>query len=337
MSKSRVRFIIVLAGSSLLLMQAGLILADLPRRQAEVWHLEKSGDWKALGSAEQDRFLLAVAEIKQLVNTGKTETVARALNKLKKDFPEIAGPDLDAFMQAELLFSQGKFVGASHAYEKFLADFPQSWLCEAALDRQFAIATAFLAGQKMPVLKIFKMRGYAQGEKIMERIGDRAGNAPIALKAALGIVKSYEDRGRFNEAYFKWSQIQTQWPTGQTGKDALLGMGRCKHAAYKGPNYDASGLVSAKSYYENFRLRYPQDAQRFDMEKRVGQMDEQLAYKQFSIGRYYQRTGSKQAAFFYFRMVIDNWPNTTVAEMAKQSMDKENLRVEKVKNEQGKP
>jgi outer membrane protein assembly factor BamD len=240
-------------------------------------------------------------------------------------------------MQAELLFSQGKFVGASHAYEKFLADFPQSWLCEAALDRQFAIATAFLAGQKMPVLKIFKMRGYAQGEKIMERIGDRTGNAPIALKAALGMVKSYEDRGRFNEAYFKWSQIQTRWPTGQTGKDALLGMGRCKHAAYKGPNYDASGLISAKSYYENFRLRYPPDAEKFDLEKRIGQINEQLAYKQFSIGQYYQRTGSKQAAFFYYQMVIDNWPNTTVAEMAKRSMGKENSKVEKVKNEKGKP
>ncbi len=330
MSKFIVRFIIVLAGFSLLLVQAGLVLA-------ETWHLEKSGDWKALGSAQQDRFLLAVAEIKQLVNTGKTEAVVQALDKLKKDFPEIVGPDLNAFMQAELLFSQGRFVSASHAYEKFLVDFPQSWLYEAALDRQFAIATAFLAGQKMPVLKIFKMKGYAEGEKIMERIGNRAGNAPIALKAALGVVKSYEDRGKFNEAYLKWSQIQTQWPTGQTGEDALLGMGRCKHAAYKGPNYDASGLVSAKSYYENFRLRYPQDAEKFDMEKRTGQIDEQLAYKQFSIGRYYQRTGSKQAAFFYYRMVLDNWPNSTAAEMAKRSMDKESLRIEKVKNEKGKP
>ncbi len=337
MSKSKVWFIIVLDGFLLLLVQAGLVLADLPRRQAEVWHLEKGGDWKALGSAEQDRFLLAVAEIKQLVDTGKSKAVVHALDKLKKDFPEIAGPDLDAFMQAELLFSQGEFVKASHAYEKFLVDFPQSRLYEAALDRQFAIATAFLTGQKMPVLKIFKMKGYAQGEKIMERIGDRVGGAPIGLQAALGVVKSYEDRGKFNEAYFKWSQIQTQWPTGRTAEDSLLGMGRCKHAAYKGPNYDASGLISAKSYYENFKLRYPQDAENFDMEKRIGQIDEQQAYKQFTIGRYYQRTGSKQAAAFYYQMVLDNWPNSKAAKMAKQCMDKENLKVEKVKNEEGKP
>lgn len=330
MSKFIVRFIIVLAGFSLLLVQASLVLA-------ETWHLEKSGDWKALGSAQQDRFLLAVAEIKQLVDTGKTQAVVQALDKLKKDFPEIVSPDFNAFMKAELLFSQGKFVSASRAYEKFLVDFPQSYLYEAALDRQFAIATAFLGGQKMTALKIFKVKGYEQGEKVMEQIGNRAGNAPIALEAALGTVKSYEDRGKFSEAYLKWSQIQTQWPTGQTGEDALLGMGRCKHAAYKGPNYDASSLVSAKSYYENFRLRYSQDAEKFDMDKRIRQIDEQLAYKQFSIGQYYQRTGSKQAAFFYYQMVLDNWPNSTAAEMAKRSMNKESLRIEKVKNEKGKP
>jgi outer membrane protein assembly factor BamD (BamD/ComL family) len=330
MFKSKVWFIIVLVGFLLLFVQAGFV-------SAETWRLERGSDWKALGSAEQDKFLLEVAEIKQLVDTGKTEAVVRALNKLKKDFPETVGPDFDAFMQAELLFSQGKFVKASRAYEKFLVDFPQSRLYEAALDRQFAIATAFLGGQKVPVLKIFKVKGYAEGEKIMERIGDRAGSSPIALKAALSVVESYEDRGKFNEAYLKWSQIQTQWPTGQTGKDALLGMGRCKHAAYKGPNYDASGLVSAKSYYENFRLRYPEDAEKLDIEKRIGQIDEQQAYKQFSIGRYYQRTGSKQAAFFYYQMVIDKWPSTAAAEMAKRCMDKDNLKVEKTKNEQGKP
>jgi outer membrane protein assembly factor BamD len=330
MSKSEARLITVLAGLSLLLAQTGFV-------SAETLRLDKGGDWKALGSAEQDRFLLAVAEIKQLVETGKTQAVIQALDKLKKDFPGIAGPDFDAFMKAELLFSEGKFVKASHAYEKFLTDFPRSPLYEAALERQFAIATAFLSGQKVPVLKIFRIKGYAEGEKIMEQIEDRAGNAPIALRAALSVVKSYEDRGKFNEAYLKWSQIQTKWPTGQTGEDALLGMGRCKHAAYKGPNYDASGLISAKSYYENFRLRYPEDANKLDIEKKIGQINEQMAYKQFSIGQYYQRTGSKQAAFFYYQMVIDNWPNSAAAEMAKRSMNKENLRVEKAKNEKGKP
>jgi outer membrane protein assembly factor BamD (BamD/ComL family) len=157
----------------------------------------------------------------------------------------------------------------------------------------------------------------------MERIADRAGDAPIGLKAAITVAESYERRRKFNEAYHKWSQVLSQQPGGQTGKEALLSMGRCKHAAYRGPKYGASNLISAKSYYENFRFRHPAEADKFDIDRRLEQIDEQLAYKQFSIGRYYQQTDSEQASNLYFQMVIDNWPGSTVAEMAKKAMNEE--------------
>jgi outer membrane protein assembly factor BamD (BamD/ComL family) len=67
----------------------------------------------------------------------------------------------------------------------------------------------------------------------------------------------------------------------------------------------------------------------------LNQINEQLAYKQFSIGRYYQKTGNKQAANFYYRMVIDNWPESTAAKMTNEILkDKgttKNLRGENVK------
>ena len=218
-----------------------------------------------------------------------------------------------------MLFCEGRFVRAVRSYDKFLAEFPESEFRQAALDRQFAIATAFLAGRKIRVLGVFRIRGYASGERIMEKITDSTGDAPIAVKAAVAIAESLEKRGKFESAYHKWSQISSQWPGGQTGKDALLGMARCKHAAYRGPRYNASNLVSAKSYYENFRLRYPEDAEKLGIEGRLKQINEQLAYKQFGIGRYYERTGSKQSANFYYQMVADNWPDSTAAKMVKQS------------------
>jgi len=49
--------------------------------------------WKPTSSEGQDKFLLAVARIKTLVNTGQTEAVRKEFDQLKKDFPEIAGPD----------------------------------------------------------------------------------------------------------------------------------------------------------------------------------------------------------------------------------------------------
>jgi outer membrane protein assembly factor BamD (BamD/ComL family) len=167
------------------------------------------------------------------------------------------------------------------------------------------------------------MSGFETGEKIMDKISDRAGDAPIAKKAALTVVEHLEKRDMLNEAYDKWSQISSRWPTGQIGKDALLGMARCKHALYKGPKYNATNLISAKSYYENFQQRYPEDANQLSIGEKIAQINEQLAYKQFNTGCYYQRTGSVEAANLYYNMVMANWPESTAAKMAKDRISQE--------------
>ncbi len=313
-------------GCRRLFLMAAVILLSLaaPIIAAETWRLEQGQNWKAVSdkgedkSAVADKYLLAVVEIKRLVNMGETKVVGKALQQLKKDFPGVGGPDLDAFIKAELLFSEGKFAKAIRTFDKFLNEYPESEFCEAVLDREFAIATAFLAGRKKSVLGLFRVKGYAEGEKIMERIVDRAGGAPIAEKAALAVAKSYEKRKRFNDAYTKWSEISSQWPTGQIGKEALLAMARCKHAAYRGPKYDGSSLVSAKSYYENFKLRFPKEAEEIDVDGKLKQINEQLAYKQFDIAQYYQQSGSKQAANFYYQMVVDSWPESVAGKMVKR-------------------
>ena len=311
----------------MLAVATGLLVSSI--FSAETWRLSEEGQWETVSA--EDKYLLAVAEIKKLVNMGETSAVGQAVDKLKKDFPEIAGPDLDAFIKAEMLFCEGKFTKAVSGYDKFLAEFPKSELYEAAMDRQFAIATAFLAGQKKRVLGVLAMRGYAEGAKIMERVSDQAGDAPIAKRAAVAVAQSLEKRGKFTEAYYKWSEISSRWPTGQSGKDALLSMARCKHAAYKGPKYNASDLISAKSYYENFKLRYPEDAEEIDVDKILKQIDGQLAYKEFNAGEYYQETGNKQSANLYYQMVVDNWQGSTAAEMAKRAMNEEKSGAKKGK------
>ncbi|UCF42440.1 MAG: hypothetical protein JSV99_07500, partial [Planctomycetota bacterium] len=59
---------------------------------AETWRLGRDEQWKAVSA--EDKYLLAVAEIKRQVNMGETKAVGEAIGQLKEDVPEIAGPDL---------------------------------------------------------------------------------------------------------------------------------------------------------------------------------------------------------------------------------------------------
>jgi hypothetical protein len=315
--------LITLVVMTALFRQVGMVSAD-------TWRLQQGEEWKPTSSEGQDKFLLAVAKIKELVNTGQTEAVRKEFDQLKKDFPEIAGPDLDAFIEAELLFCQGSFIKAVRAYDKILDKFPDSQLAEAALSRQFEIATAFLNGQKKTVLGVFKMSCYPEGVKLMEKISTRAGiDAQIGLKAALALTKSYEKRQKFNEAYLKWWEISQQWEAGQVGKDTIIAMARCKLSAYnlrkegRRHLFDGSGLITAKTYYNKLELLYPEDAQKIGADGIIKDIDKQLAYKQLSIAKFYQKTGKEQAANLYYDIVINAWPQTDAAETAKQAKEQE--------------
>jgi outer membrane protein assembly factor BamD (BamD/ComL family) len=314
MRKNVIKFECLVMITATLLLQS----CAAPTRPQTV-RLDRQGQWQPSDEARQEQYLLRVAEMKKLVDAGKAGKVRDAIKELKKDYPEIAGADFNSFAEGELLLAKGNIAKAVRQYDTFLDDYPVSPLRDAALQRQFDIASEYLAGRKKTIL-IFYVHAYDDGVKIMEKISDRTGSAQIAKKALLAVAYSYEKRKKYEEAYLTWSQISSRWPTGQTGKDALLGMAKNKYATFHGPLYDASGLVSAKSYYENYKLRYPDDAQRLGINEILTKISEQLAEKNLLIANYYRKTGQLTPANMYYQMVVDTWPDTDAAQKAKQNL-----------------
>jgi outer membrane protein assembly factor BamD len=289
---------------------------------AETMRLNEQGQWQKVTDNNDERYLLRVAEIKKLVDAGNPGKVKKAAIQLKKDFPGVAGEDFDSFIEAEVLLAKGKLTKAVKQYDKFLDDYPASSLKDAALNRQFEVAAEFLAGRKKTILMVLRVSAFDDGVKVMEKISDRTGTAEIAKNALLTVAHSYEKRKQYNEAYLKWSEIATRWPTGEIARDALLSMARNKYAAYRGSAYDGSSLISAKTYYENFKLRYPEEAKKLQVDDILLRINEQLAEKNLRIAKYYDRTGSAGPANMYYQMVVDNWPNTKAAETAKEKISK---------------
>ena len=305
---------------------------------AEIRPLEKARDSGSLSQQNQDNYQLLVAQIKGLVDTGQCKVVIKAFNKLKTDSPEITTPDSNdfyLFIKAEILRCKGKLAKAARQYGKLLDQIsPESRFYLTALERQFGISTAFLAGAKKPVLGIFKMKGYAEGVRIMEDISYRlALDDPqgMGIKAEIAVAKSYQERKKFDEAFYRWAEIKDQHKDNQIAKDALLAMAQCRLAMYKGPDYDTSDLIgrplnpesyhnSTKGCYDEFIMRYPDDAKKIGIGLKLNQIDEKLALKQFKIGQYYQETGNKLSANLYFQMVVNRWPKTVTAKMAEEML-----------------
>jgi outer membrane protein assembly factor BamD (BamD/ComL family) len=297
---------------------------------ADTWRLEEGGQWEAVNAEGRDKFLLEAAKIKELVDAGRSKAAKKAFARLKAEFPEIAGPDYDLFVKAEIFYSKGKPGKAVRTYQKILNEYPKSSFRPAAIDRQFSIAKGFLAGQKYRFLGIFKLSRYSEGIRIMEKITDWTGiDSPIGVDAAIAVAENYQKRKKYNDAYLKWWEISLQYQSGRIGRESLLGMAQSKQAVYnqhpepQRPLYDASCLRTAKSCYEKFKLLYPRDANELDVDETLVEINGQLAEKQLTIGEYYIKVGYNKAANLYYGMVISDWPGTEAAQQAERIINED--------------
>ena len=218
---------------------------------------------------------------------------------------------------------------------------PENIYYKTALDRQFQVASAFLAGRKRKFLGFFEISGYAEGVRIMDEINSRLGfERPLGEKAAVAVAECYQRRKKFAEAYYRWDEISEQCRSETLRRDAMLAMADCKLAQFKGHEFDDSDLIgrplnpesfysSARTLYKKFKERYPEDADKLEIDRKLREIDEQMALKQFNIGWHYQNTGNKLSANLYYTMIIRDWPETETAKIAREmiitnSLSKEN-------------
>lgn len=289
-------------------------------KEPQTWVLDPQSGWQNVSDLPQGQYLMAIARLKQQLASGKSDDVVAALEQLKADFPDLAGGDLDAFIEAEKIYAKHDLGKAGKRYKEFLDTWPDSPLQPAAMERYFSIGAAFLQGQKRTFLKVLRLPAFDDGVEIMRHIADKAGNSPIALRALQVTAENQERRKQFIEAYHTWAEIASRWPTGPAGRDALLRMGTALHASYNGPQYDSSVLRAAQIYFEDYIQRYPQIAEELNLAETLNTITEQLAYKEYEVGLYYERVGKPQAAHLYYRKVLEQWPNTSVAQMAAERL-----------------
>lgn len=296
---------------------------------AETWRLKNGQTWESTNAGPDEQYLHAIAEIKELVQEGEAKAAREIVKQLREEFPDRVGPDLNLFVDGELGYWSDRYGRALAKYEKLLKDYPGSEFADATMQREYDMAQAYLHGRKKVVLGFLRMSGSAEGIAIMEKISDRAGiDEPngIGLNAAIAVAEHYEQKEQYMEAYLKWSEIASYWEMGPIGKRAMYRMAEDNFAAYnvhdpeRRPRFDASKLSTAKTYYEKFQALYPDDAANDDVPAKLKIIDEEVAYKQFTIGQYYRHIRKYRAANLYFEMVIQGWPKTEAAEMARQAL-----------------
>jgi outer membrane protein assembly factor BamD (BamD/ComL family) len=254
------------------------------------------------------------------------------------------------YYQAESLRLSGDWPKAADVYNDVLNKFPNSAYREQAIRHMYDIANFWLEDTRLrmketreqtegkrwfvpshfvnidPKKPVFDEEGRAIEKLEQVRYNDI--NGPLADQALFlaGSVKFFNQD--FKEADNYFSQIHEKHPNSPLAERAVELAIVSKHLSTGGAEYDGRKVAEARNLVRSAFDNYPELANKkkdFLARQLVG-ITLQQAEKDYKMAEFWRRTGHVGAAYFYYHVVMQRYPQTPFAEMSRKKAEELRLK-----------
>lgn len=271
-----------------------------------------------IGTAEGDLHAIRVQ-----IKDGRYRSSLRAIKRFVKKYGE-ADPQYPAVQiaKAEALIGRRDYYKAYVLLQDFLRRFGGTQLTSEALRLKFVVAETFLTGVKRKFLGIRMLSGENVGLQILDELSvdypdSEWAEYAIKTKADYLFYRSAEH----GLAELEYTRLLTDYPRSRYYQPAMRHSADAVLASFRGVEYDEAALLEAEERYHDYEVRFRASAEREGIDSIVAGIQQQRAEKEFSIGSYYERTDHLSSAIFYFRSVLENWPDTVAASKARERLE----------------
>jgi len=280
----------------------------------------KGGKWVKLAEPAEGTPAGELALVRRHLEDGKHKRAVKAAEEFLKRYPDDKRREEVMFLAARAQYSREHYWQAYEWLEIMLSNYPGGEFFERGLKLEMDVAEAFLAGKKRIVAKIFRMPAVDEGLEILARVAEHAPGTVLAEKALLRIGDHHYSRGDYEEAADAYDYYVEVFPKTKRTPYAMLQAARSMRASFRGTKYDETPLIDAEERYRQFARQYPAQAKKENVTRILRGIAVIRAEKLHGEGRFYERTGKKKAAVFYYRQVVDNYPDTTWAKAARDRL-----------------
>ena len=187
-----------------------------------------------------------------------------------------------------------------------------------ALERELDVAKMYFGGLKKKSLGIFRIdSGVPLAEETVMRINQRLPGSRLAEKALLMLADYYYDERDLRMAAESYDVFLTLFPRSEHRQKAMQRRVYANIAQFKGPSYDASGLIDAKIQVQRYQAEYPVDAERTGLgEVLMARLDEQTARQLLSVAEWYDKRGDPPSQRLTLQRLLHKHPQTGAAKLA---------------------
>ncbi len=315
---------------------------------AKVVHLKKN---KSSSLLEDVNLMQSVTDLKKQVGLGPDQQAAEqtyaagedsfrreAYGEAAKLFKQTISRWPDSKLEQDAMFFLGesqffdnKYPEAIETYSKLLKKYPNSLHLDKVIRRQFDIArywekyhqykprwatTPNLFDNTRPLFDTLG-RSLKAYENI--RLNDPTG--PLADDSVMATANSHFLRERYDDADYYYELVRREYPRSEHQFEAhILGL-QCKLRKYQGPDYDGTPLLEAKKLVKQLKTQFAGEMnteERNRLAEIRATLIKQLAARDFKRAKGYDTTEHFESARFYYSELVRDYPDTPLAELAKQ-------------------
>lgn len=283
------------------------------------YELSPGGEFEEVSRPEPGSAGAVIAEARRLLAEDKPGRARTALNTwIKRN----RVTDNRSLPQAYLLLGDAKRLAgdeyaALYDYESIVRRFPESPEFPVAVEREVAIAIDYINGKNRKILGLRIQGAEGVGEELLIRAQERLPGSALAERAAIELADYYYRERRLELASDMYEIFVTNHPASEYVQRARLRQIFANVARFKGPLYDASGLIEARALIEGYIAEYPREAYRDGIgEGLVARIDESQAAAMLATARWYLRRDDVVSTRFMLRRLLRQQPRTSAAQTA---------------------
>jgi outer membrane assembly lipoprotein YfiO len=311
--------------SAALALAVGLGGAAIARAAADPqsWELRGGGNWEQVQAPTTQPITDEVLDrVERLISDGQYLAAKRQAIVWIRTHKKSPLRERAVFLLGQANFGYGDRIEAFYDFDEVLDLYPDSPLFNAALQRQYDIADAYLKGYKRRFLGVPMFSAEDEAVEMLYRIQQRSPGSPLAEKALLRTGDYYYRDSQFDLASDVYAAFVKSYPRSPEVPRVRLREAFSYYAQFRGLKFDATPIIDAREQLVGIMQQYPKLADEQNITPLIARIDETYARKIYQTGAFYKRTHEPRAAVYTWRYLLQAYPKSGEAELARRELAK---------------
>jgi len=282
---------------------------------AWIWTPE-SGQWinpkHAVKDSAEEQFKWAM----DFYNAKDYKRAITEFGKLVRFYPNSLHAPQAQYYVGRAYDDTEEYYHAYLAYQKVIEAYPYAKNREEIIKRQYDIGVLFYEGQKAKILGVALLPATDKSIEIFEQVIRSSPYGEYADKAQFKIGEAYKKSGRFAEATIAFQKLVNEYPRSNLLKETNYQIANCAYMASLDASYDQETTNKAIEKFEDFVMASgskDNDNLFKEADEALKKLKEKKAQSLYETARFYEKTGHRQSAAIYYKDLVNNYPDSSLA------------------------